>query len=63
MRLLRIFCGMAVLLTSLHFVHGLHHFYSVDGVHGPGLWSAMFLAGTIDVFSFVGGILLLRSSR
>jgi uncharacterized membrane protein len=60
---LRILSGIAVLLTSLHFVHGIHHFYSLNGVHGVALWTAMIFATVIDVFAFIGGCLLLCSSR
>ena len=61
MRTLKVLSGIAVLLTSLHFIHGLHHFYSVDGVHGAGLWAGMVAAVIVDILSFIGGFLLLRS--
>jgi hypothetical protein len=59
MRGLRIASGVAVLITSLHFVHGIHHFYSA---HHASFWSAVTVAAVVDVFSFIGGCLLLRSS-
>jgi len=63
MRVLFILCGIAVLITSLHLVHAIHHFYSVgarEGLHGAGLWGTMLAAIVIDGLSFVGGCLLLR---
>ena len=66
MRALYILCGIAVLFTSLHLVHAIHHFYAIgshEGMHGAALWGAMFAAIVIDVLSFVGGCLLLRRAR
>jgi hypothetical protein len=63
MRSLYILCGIAVLITSLHLVHAIHHFYSIgshEGMHGITLWGAMLAAIVIDGLSFVGGWLLLR---
>ena len=59
MKTLNIVCGIAVLLASLHFVHGIHHLISHDGVHGA-MWWAIAAAVLTAVLSFVGGVLLLR---
>lgn len=63
MRALYILSGTAVLITSLHLVHAIHHFYAIgshEGLHGLALWSAILAAIVIDVLSFIGGCLLLR---
>ena len=61
MRALRIVSGIAVLLVAIHFIHGIHHVISHNSAHGAGLWAAVALAAVIDIFAFVGGVLLLRS--
>ena len=61
MRVLKFVSGIAVLLNALHLVHAIHHFYSLEPIHGLGLWAAMALAAVICVFSFVGGYFLVRS--
>jgi hypothetical protein len=63
MRVLKILSGIAVLLNALHFAHVIHHFYSLDPVHGPGFWAGIALAAVIDIFSWIGGYFLLRSGR
>ena len=63
MRVLKILSGIAVLLNALHFAHVIHHFYSLDPVHGPGFWAGIALAVVIDIFSWIGGYFLLRSGR
>ena len=63
MRALKILSGIAVLFTTLHLVHAMHHFYSLDAVHGLEFWAGMGIAGVIGIFSFIGGYLLLRSAR
>jgi hypothetical protein len=60
MQILKILSGVAVLLTALHFAHAIHHFYSVDPMHGFGFWSGLLLAVIIDILTFWGGYLLLR---
>lgn len=62
MRALKIVCGIAVLLVAFHMVHGIHHVVSHDGAHGAGMWALVLTAVVVDVFAFVGGVLLLRRS-
>jgi hypothetical protein len=66
MRCLRIICGVAVLLATLHMAHGIHHFVvhaSKFAFHGPAFWSGTILGFLVGIFSFIGGCLLLRDAR
>ena len=66
MRTLRIICGVAVLLATLHMAHGIHHFLvhaSDFDFHGPAFWGGTALAIIVGVLSFLGGCLLLRTAR
>lgn len=63
MRALRILSGIAVLLTALHFAHAIQHFVSMQPARRAGLWAAVAAAILIDILTFAGGCLLLRSAR
>jgi hypothetical protein len=66
MRILNIVCGLAVLITSVHLGHGVHHFLGMagpDSLQGPLLWGVVALAVLIGGLSFIGGCLLIRRAR
>ena len=66
MRALSIICGIAVIITTVHLGHGVHHFYSHnghDGMHGAALFAAMGAAVLMGVLSLIGGCLLIKGNR
>ncbi len=65
MRVLSFLSGLAVLFSSLALMHIVHHFadHSLASDRTPVFWTMITLTLIIDVFSFIGGILLLRRAR
>lgn len=65
MRILSFLSGLAVLFSSLALLHIVHyyadHAFATDQT--PALWIKIVGTLVIDVFSLVGGILLLRNAR
>jgi len=66
MRILNIVCGFAVILSTLHSAHLLHHHFwgdaPQDAVHSPAFWAGLAVVAVLGVFSFIGGCLLLKRS-
>ena len=62
MRGLKIVCGIAVLVMSLHMVHAIEHFTHMrSGMSASLYWGLTMLAIAMDALSIVGGLLLLTS--
>ena len=62
MRALRIICGLAVIITTVHLAHGIHHFHAhsmQNGMQGIALWGSTALAVVIGTLSLIGGVLLI----
>jgi len=55
--------GVAVLLLTLHFTHLLHHAYAEWSHDSPYFWAGMAAGVVVWIFSFIGGVLLLKRSR
>jgi hypothetical protein len=63
-RALGVICGASVLFAALALAHIIHHFFSAIWPHlSVSMWVSFVLAIGADVFAFVGGYLLLTSSR
>lgn len=63
MRALKIICGLAVILTTVHLSHAIHHFHSHlahDGHQGIALWGGTALVVVVGLLSLLGGVLLLK---
>ena len=55
--------GVAVLLLALHFIHAIHFFF-LDAPHDSSyFWPGMAAGVVVWIFSLMGGVLLLKSSR
>ncbi|MBZ5682376.1 MAG: hypothetical protein LAO24_19970 [Acidobacteriia bacterium] len=63
MQTLQKLSGIAVLLLALHFTHVLHHVLVKMPHDNAWFWPGMALGVVVWAFSFIGGYLLLRSSR
>ena len=63
MRILNLVCGIAVLLVTLHFSHGIHHVVTHHMTRSAGMYASVASAGVLWIFSFIGGCLLIRSAR
>ena len=59
MRALKIICGIAVIITTLHLGHAVQHFYA-HHVHDSVQRLAMGAAILMGLLSFVGGLLLIK---
>ena len=63
MRILKVVCGVAILLNALHLAHAIHHFWALDPEHGAGFWVGVMFAAAVGVLSFTGGCLLIWGAR
>jgi len=61
MRALTIASGIAVLGLALHFVHAIHHFFSLSPNRDPGFWTGVIFAVIIDLLAIFGGYRLIKS--
>ena len=65
MRILKLACGLAVLLNALHLGHAVHYFYihrAAQDIHSAAFMAGMASAVVVCILSFLGGCLLLRAS-
>lgn len=60
MRVLNSLSGIAVLLNAFHLAHFIQHFYVHEAAPTPLFWFGMAVAVLMDIFSIIGGVLLLR---
>ncbi len=65
MNKLSFWTGIAVLFTTLGYAHLVYHFIWHANRHGAGasMWAGIAFGALAGVFSFIGGCLLIRSSR
>jgi hypothetical protein len=63
MRILNLISAIAVLFTSLAFIHLFHHFATHAPHDQPWVWVLLAVMVMAGIFSFVGGFLLLKSVR
>jgi hypothetical protein len=55
--------GVAVLLLTLHFTHVVHHAFAEWPHDSSYFWPGMAAGVVVWIFSLMGGVLLLKSSR
>jgi hypothetical protein len=63
MRILNIVSGVAVLFTTLAYVHLVHHHFRqalAEAHHSAPYWAAFLPALAAGILSLLGGILLLK---
>jgi hypothetical protein len=60
MRILNSLSGIAVLLNAFHLAHFIQHFYVHAATPTPLFLFGIAVALVVDIFSIVGGVLLLR---
>jgi hypothetical protein len=60
LRILNILSGVAVLLNAFHMAHFIQHFYVHAATPTPLFWVGMGVGVVVEIFSIIGGVLLLR---
>ncbi|HEX3470927.1 MAG TPA: hypothetical protein VHT28_07045 [Silvibacterium sp.] len=66
MRALSILSGIAILFTTLasgHLLIHLSHHASNQDIHSLGFLAGMAFAIVVEIFAFIGALLLFRSAR
>jgi hypothetical protein len=66
MRILSILSGIAVLFTSIAFLHLLHHYYlgaSPENLHSLWFWASFVFGAAVELLAFIGGCLLVTRGR